>query len=52
MKNKLIYSEVSNNMKKILTFIVTFIFFVMPVKAYADSATIEIVVNGQVKKGQ
>ena len=38
-------------MKKILTFIVTFIFFVMPVKAYADSATIEIVVNGQVKKG-
>lgn len=38
-------------MKKILTFIVTFIFFVMPVKAYADSATIEIVVNGKVKKG-
>ena len=38
-------------MKKILTFMIAFMFFVIPVKTYADSATVEIVVNGQIKKG-
>lgn len=38
-------------MKKILTFIFVFMLFVIPVKTYADSASVEIVVNGEVKKG-
>ena len=38
-------------MKKILTFIFAFMIFVIPIKTYADSATVEIVVNGEVKKG-
>ena len=38
-------------MKKTLTFMIAFMFFVIPVKTYADSATVEIVVNGQIKKG-
>ena len=38
-------------MKKILIFMIAFMFFIIPVKAYADSATVEIVVNGEVKRG-
>ena len=38
-------------MKKIITLIFVFMFLVMPVKAYADSTTVEVKVNGEVKKG-
>lgn len=38
-------------MKKIITLIFVFMFLVMPVKTYADSATVEVKVNGEVKKG-
>lgn len=38
-------------MKKIITFMCVFIFFVMPINVYADSATVEVIVNGEVKKG-
>lgn len=38
-------------MKKILMFMIAFMFFIIPVKAYADSATVEIVVSGEVKRG-
>lgn len=41
----------NNNMKKILTFMFAFMFFATPIKTYANSAVIEIVVNGEVKKG-
>lgn len=40
----------NNNMKKILTFMFAFMFLAIPIKAYANSAVIEIVVNGEVKK--
>lgn len=38
-------------MKKVITLIFVFMFLVMPIKAYANSATVEIKVNGEVKKG-
>ena len=38
-------------MKKIITLIFVFMFLVIPVKAYADSTTVEVKVNGEVKKG-
>ena len=38
-------------MKKIITLIFVFMFLIMPVKTYADSATVEVKVNGEVKNG-
>lgn len=38
-------------MKKIITLIFIFMFLVMPVKTYADSTTVEVKVNGEVKNG-
>lgn len=38
-------------MKKVIILIFVFMFLVMPIKAYANSATVEIKVNGEVKKG-
>ena len=38
-------------MKKIITLLFAFMFFIMPIKTYADSATVEVKVNGEVTKG-
>lgn len=38
-------------MKKIITLLFEFMFFIMPIKTYADSATVEVKVNGEVTKG-
>lgn len=38
-------------MKKVIMIIFVFMFLVMPVKAYADSAAVEVIVNGEVTKG-
>ena len=38
-------------MKKIITLLFAFMFFVMPITTYADSATVEVKVNGEVTKG-
>ena len=38
-------------MKKIIKLLFAFMFFIMPIKTYADSATVEVKVNGEVTKG-
>ena len=38
-------------MKKVITLIFVFMFLITPVKTYADSATVEVKVKGEVKKG-
>lgn len=38
-------------MKKIITLLFAFMFFIMSIKTYADSATVEVKVNGEVTKG-
>lgn len=38
-------------MKKVIMLIFVFMFLIMPVKTYADNATVEVKVNGEVKKG-
>ena len=38
-------------MKKIITFLISFILFTLPIKAYASDTTVEVKVDGEVKKG-